>query len=233
MGSPSDLARLWDSLPVGARVAFEEQWAGLAAGGLPCGSSVVDADGRVVASGRNYAYDPAGTVETRARYALQHNRLAHAELNALACIPTEIDHATLTIWTTQHPCSMCAAAMAFIGVGRVRFVADDPSDAAPPELIAATRSGIPYQSLGDPLWWTVSNLLFLHNSALQTGEEARNLRMNRDRYPALIALTLDLARDDALGEAGRRGITLPIALDAHYSALQRVAEHAPNATPPR
>lgn len=161
MGSSSDLARLWDSLPVGARVAFEEQWAGLAAGGLPCGSSVVDADSRVVASGRNYAYDPAGAVETRARYALQHNRLAHAELNALACIPTEIDHATLTLWTTQHPCSMCAAAMAFIGIGRVRFVADDPSDDAPPEVIAAPRGRIPYQSLGDPLWWTVSNLLFL------------------------------------------------------------------------
>lgn len=57
--------------------------------------------------------------------------------------------------------------------------------------------------------------------------------MNRDRYPALIALTLELARDDALGEAARWGITLPIALDAHYSALQRVAAHAPNATPPR
>jgi len=42
--------------------------------------------------------------------ALQHNRLAHAELNALARIGTEAEHQALTLWSTQHPCSMCAAA---------------------------------------------------------------------------------------------------------------------------
>jgi tRNA(Arg) A34 adenosine deaminase TadA len=84
----ADLARAWDALPTGARVAFEEQWAGVGAGALPCGSAIVDAQGRIVASGRNYAYDAAGAIETRVRYPLQHNRLAHAELNALACLPT-------------------------------------------------------------------------------------------------------------------------------------------------
>lgn len=227
MHSTSDLTQSWIALPIGARASLVEQWAGLAAGGLPCGSAVVEASGSVAAVGRNHAYDPVGVIETRARYALQHTRLAHAELNALACVPTGADHATLTLWTTQHPCSMCAAALAFVGVGRVCFVADDPSDDASPADIAASRRGLPYQSLGDPLWWTISNLLFLYNSAVQAGADARNLRMNRARYPELVELTIDLARHDALGEAARSETALPIALGAYHAAIARVAEHAP------
>lgn len=230
MSAANDLTRLWSALPTGARVAFEEQWAGLAAGGLPCGSAVLDASGSVVASGRNHAYDPAAGIETRARYPLQYNRLAHAELNALACIPTAADHAPFTLWTTQHPCAMCAAALAFVGIGRVRFIADDPSDHTPPERIVASRGGVPYQALGDPFWWTVSNLLFLYNSAVLAGEDASNLKLNRDRYPELVHLALDLARRDALGTTARSGTALPVALGPHYSAVAAVAAHAPTSS---
>lgn len=223
----NDLTPSWAALPTGARVALEEQWAGLAAGGLPCGSAVIDTRDRVVASGRNHAYERAGGIDTRVRYPLQQNRLAHAELNALACISTEADHAPLTLWTTQHPCAMCAAALAFVGIGQVRFIADDPSDHSRPERIVASRGGVPYQALGDPLWWTISNLLFLYNAAMLTGENARNLRTNHDRYPELVNLTLDLAQRDALGEAARSGTTLPVAVGAHYPVVERVAAHAP------
>lgn len=136
-------------MPVGARVALEEQWAGLAADGRPCGAAIVAADGTVVASGRNHAYDLPG--DDAARYPLRHNRLAHAELDALALLPTERDHAPLTLWSTQHPCATCAAAIAFVGIGQVRFVADDPSDDATPTQIAATRGAVPYRPLGEPL----------------------------------------------------------------------------------
>ena len=137
------LEQYWTELPAGARAAIEQQWAGLAAGGLPCGAAVVDAAGKVIAVGRNHAYDRAGGVETRLRYPLHHNRLAHAELNALAVIETETDHAALTLWTTQHPCLMCAAALRFVGIGKVSFVADDPSDDSPG--VAATRGAVPYE----------------------------------------------------------------------------------------
>ena len=227
------MIQAWEALPLAARVAFEEQWAGLAVGGLPCGSAIVDMNGVVIASGRNHAYDPAGTIETRARYPLQHNRLAHAELNALACVATEADHAALTLWTTQHPCAMCAAAFAFVGVGQVRDIADDPSDDSPPEQIVASRNGVPYQSPGDPLWWTVANVLFLYNSAVQAGEQARNLRLNHDRYPALVALTLDLARVDTLGTASRSGVALPIAIGPHLAEFARVVRTRPASPEPR
>src|SRR5262249_59235015 len=119
--------------------------------------------------------DPPGGLETREHSPLQHTPLAHAELNALALVPTEVEPAGLTLWTTQHPCMMCAAACQFIGIGKVCYIADDPSDHAAPEAIAATRGHVPYAGLRLPLWWTVSNVIFLYNTALRRGSEAGNL----------------------------------------------------------
>lgn len=226
MNADNTLVLAWDILPEGARSAFQEQWAGLAAGGLPCGSAIVDARGNVVASGRNHAYDRVGEIETRIQYPLQHNRLAHAELNAMARVPTEADHATLTLWTTQHPCSMCAAAIAFVGIGQVHFIADDPSDSSPAERIVTSRTEVEYQALDDPLWWTVSNLLFLYNSAVLEGGRARNIARNREIRRELVALTLELAKDDVLGRDARSGTTLTMALTPLESDIRRVAKEA-------
>lgn len=222
--SERGLIGAWNALPLGARTAFEQQWAGLAAGGLPCGSAVVSADGIVVAAGRNHAYDEAGGIETRALSPLQHTRLAHAEFNAIAKVPTEIDPEQLTLWSTQHPCAMCAAAVRFVGIGAVYFIADDPSDDSSPEAIVATRRGVNYQALGDSFWWTVSNLLFLYTSAVQKGENARSLRLNQARYPDLVRLTLALAKEDVLGRPARSRKELPFALSPHAEAITRVSQ---------
>jgi tRNA(Arg) A34 adenosine deaminase TadA len=221
------LEQSWADLPLVARAAVEQQWAGLAAGGLPCGAAVIDASGHIIAIGRNHAYDPAGAIETRLPPPLQHNRLAHAELNALALIPTETDHATLTLWTTHHPCLMCAAALQFVGIGKVGFIADDPSDDSPSGAIVARRGSIRYEHLANPLWWTICNVLFLYTSAVQHGENARNLKLNRARYPELVALTIELAQGDSLGHAARTGAALVPTLRSHKSALARVAELLP------
>lgn len=228
----SDLEHAWDALPNGARAALEEQWKGLAAGALPCGAAIVDAQGQVVAASRNHAYDLAGDLASRAEFALQHTRIAHAEMNALAHIATEVDHASLTLWSTQHPCLMCAAAIKFIGVGRVHFVADDPSDGSSAAEIEATRRGVSYEPLGDPLWWTISNLLFLYNSTVRDGEKSRNLVLNRDRYPGLVKLVRGLAGTDALGAAAQAGMALPAALASYSAALKEVPRFAPQSPAP-
>jgi len=57
------------------------------------------------------------------------------------------------------------------------------------------------------------------------------LTLNRDRYPELVNLTLDLATLDALGTAARAGATLPVALDAHRPDFERVATSAPQTSP--
>jgi tRNA(Arg) A34 adenosine deaminase TadA len=217
------MATRWQSLPLGARAAFEEQWDALAAGGLPCGAAVVDADGQVIARGRNHVYDPAGSRASQTRYPLQATRLAHAEMNALAGVRTDADHETLTLWTTQHPCAMCTAAVAFVGIGSVRFIADDPSDDDSGEVIAVRRAGVRYEPLGDSFWQTASNLLFLYASAVRFGEQAGNIRQNRDRHPTLVSLTLQLAATDALGEAARAEQTLLDALDPYFAEISAIA----------
>lgn len=209
-------------------MAFEQQWAGLAAGGLPCGSAIVRADGSVVAVGRNHAYDSAGETGTRLSSPLQHTRLAHAEMNTIAKIPTEVNHAQLTLWSTQHPCAMCAAAIRFVGIGAVVFIADDPSDDSSAEAIATTRRGVNYRGCGDPFWWTVSNLLFLYTDAVKRGEGSGNIRLNQARYPELVRLTLDLAKHDSLGAPARSGTDLPTALEPHENVLVHASRYAPH-----
>jgi tRNA(Arg) A34 adenosine deaminase TadA len=220
MTDESELLDAWNQLALGARIAFAQQWLGLATGGLPCGSSILDDHGQVVALGRNHVYD---LPEQTSHSPLQYTRVAHAEINALAAVPYNQEPAYLTLWTTQHPCIMCTAALRFIGIGKVCYIADDPSDVSPLEDIVASRGTIAYEALGDRLWWTVSNLLFLYNSAVKQGEEARNLRINRDHYPALVDLVLEITRDDALGRAARAGKELPQALLPHYTAILSVA----------
>ncbi|GLV55636.1 hypothetical protein KDH_24800 [Dictyobacter sp. S3.2.2.5] len=204
-------------------MAFGQQWMGLAAGGLPCGSSILDDQGQVVALGRNHVYDLPDKANTSATSPLQYTRVAHAEINALALVPSDREPQKLILWTTQHPCIMCAAALRFIGIGKVYYIADDPSDRSPFSNIIASRGNITYKALGDKLWWMVSNLLFLYNSAVERGKDANNLRKNRDRYPELVQLVLQIAKDDPLGQAARAGIELPQALLPYYPTILQAA----------
>lgn len=56
--------------------------------------------------------------------------------------------------------------------------------------------------------------------------------MNRERYPELIALTLEWAKADTLASAARSGATLPAALGPHLSQLVRVAAARPRLLEP-
>src|SRR5215470_12222804 len=179
MASESDLLDRWNQLALGGRVALGQQWMGLAAGGLPCGSSILNDQEQIVAVGRNHVYDLPEKANTPTTSPLQYTRVAHAEINALALVPSNREPKLLILWTTQHPCIMCAAALRFIGIGKVWYIADDPSDDSPSRDIIASRGNIPYEALGERLWWTVSNLLFLYTPAVKQGEDANNLRKNR------------------------------------------------------
>jgi len=126
MTNESNLLDACNQLALGARIAFGQQWMGLAAGGLPCGSSILNDQERIVAVGRNHVYDLPEKAHTSTSSPLQYTRVAHAEINALALVPSNIEPQLLTLWTTQHPCTMCAAALRFIGIGKVWYIADDP-----------------------------------------------------------------------------------------------------------
>lgn len=223
------IAERWAALPAGAQATLQEQWLGLAAGGLPAGAAITDAGGQLLARGRNYSYDPAGELATRQQYPLQHSRLAHAEMNALALLSTETEHNSLTLWASQHPCAMCAAAIAFTDIGKVIYLADDPADDSTLELRQQRRDGIHYQPYADPLWWAVSNLLLLYLPTALHGVHSSLIRMNTARYPALVQLTLQLAQVKALHAPARSGATLPEALQPFAAELDALAAAVPPA----
>ncbi len=175
-------------LPVGAWRALEKAHEAVASNGLPCGAALVDDAGVVVSEGRCSAFDlreggtePLGTTP-----------LGHAEMNVLAAVPTSRDLSDVTLWSTQQPCSMCTAALDFVGVGSVRYLAADPafqgtSDPRAGQILDPTASE---QDL-EP-WAILGNALFLQGSLGRYGTEGgavvRNLATEPETAELAIAL---------------------------------------------
>ena len=164
--------REWQQAPVGVRRSLELAHQALRAGGLPVGAAILDDSAHVIAEGRNHCYDPPSGDDP-----LQGTPLAHAEMNALARIPTDTDLSVCTLWSTHRPCSMCAAACAFTGVGEVHFLAPDPSDAdaSDPEDV-------------DDRWAVLANVLFLAGVSRYSGPDAPMIGRAWLREPETAAL---------------------------------------------
>jgi tRNA(adenine34) deaminase len=116
-----DFAAAWATLEPAFQEAMELAWRSLSGGTIGVGSVITDSDGNIVARGRNRVYDSPGGDGI-----LQGNRLAHAEMNALAEIATDYSLADCTLWSTQQPCVLCSSAAVMCFVGTVRFLAADP-----------------------------------------------------------------------------------------------------------
>jgi tRNA(adenine34) deaminase len=101
-GKVLSMAFDFDSLdhPFFMREALNEAAAAMRAGERPIGAVIVH-DGRIVGRGR-------------AEHEGRHNRLAHAELNALLATATSLydhPHENGVIYTTLEPCEMCLGAI--------------------------------------------------------------------------------------------------------------------------
>ena len=175
------------------------------AGGLPVGSVLVSREGEHVSEGRNHAYDPPGGPDR-----LQRTPIAHAEMNALAGVDTTADLGTMTLWSSHQPCLMCAAACEFTGVGRVVFIAPDPSDDA---------NGDDPDNI-EPEWIVVANLLFLSGVAAYSGPSAPALVRARQREPELTGL-MRLTGDSTLRQPFLLDALRPAWPDIQAAARQR------------
>lgn len=208
----------WAALPAGGRSALTAQWVGLAHRALPCGAAITDPSGDVIAAGRNAAYDQRSGANP-----LERSRVAHAELNAIAVVDTDIDHSGLVLWATQHPCAMCAAAVAFTGIGRVVFLSDDPTDWSSAAERADTRGAVPYEALDAPEWEAVTSVLFLYTGAVLRGAGDGNIGLSRRTGDAKADLVLELAASDSLGRAANDGRTLTDAIAPHWDRLSALS----------
>ncbi|MGV9268933.1 nucleoside deaminase [Kitasatospora sp. NPDC003701] len=164
MGSTGGFDASWAALAPAARRCLEPAHRSWLDGGLPVGAVLADADGVIVTEGRNRAHDPPGGADP-----LQGAPLAHAELNALARARTPWDLAVHTLWSSHQPCGMCAAALAFTGVGTVRYLAPDPW------AVGAGR-GAEVATAGPGWAEVVANLLFLADAVRVGGPDHRTVR---------------------------------------------------------
>ena len=100
-------------------MCFEGAWEAFRAGTIPVGAAVAGADGAIVARGRNRTFDPPGQ-------GLSGSRLAHAEVDALAQLPTSARYEDHVLYSTLEPCLLCVAATLHATVGRIEYAAADP-----------------------------------------------------------------------------------------------------------
>jgi tRNA(adenine34) deaminase len=110
----------WDDLALPWREALRLAWEAYGAGTIPVGAVVTDAEGDLLARGRNRMFDedaPPGQIFG--------SRVAHAEINALVGLGTDRRYFDCTLWTTLEPCAQCIGAAWLSTIGRVVFAATD------------------------------------------------------------------------------------------------------------
>src|SRR5687767_14489485 len=96
------LGNLWAALAPPFQAAVEEAWSAYCAGSLPHGAAVADAQGHVLARGRNRVYErqPGGG----STLVLHGHPLAHAEVNALMALDyASVDVRSCVLYATTEP----------------------------------------------------------------------------------------------------------------------------------
>jgi len=112
---------MWDELAPPWRACVEEAWAAYRAGSLPIGAAITDAEGRILARGRNRIFEASAPPGL-----LAGSRLAHAEMNALLALDwAAADPRACVLYTTTEPCPLCAGAVRMTRLRRVRYAARD------------------------------------------------------------------------------------------------------------
>ena len=198
------------------RECFELAWEAFRAGTIPVGAVVADSSGVIVARGRNRIFEASAPPGQ-----LAGTYIAHAELNALAGLPSlptrdgQGPYARHTLYTTLEPCALCVGAALMVMIGNIHFASRDhygggaalrlenPHTARLPLAIEGPLNG----SLGD-----LGELLHLAHF-LWRKPDSHVLAAYRETSPELVALAerLDLMTaalggasiDDALAQLER------------------------------
>jgi tRNA(Arg) A34 adenosine deaminase TadA len=209
----------------GFRRSLEGAYQSLVAGGLGVGAALTDTDERILAAGRNRAYDPPGGDDI-----LQGNPLAHAEMNVLARVRTGQDLATATLWSTQQPCGMCTATAEFTRVGTVRYLARDPWAIASNQ--PSGRDTARFIGPADGIWLVVANVFFLLSIASSRGLEHPTVAGNRVLEPETTAVIIELVAGGQPAHTLTRGRSMSVMLTELWDRLvaasqRRVSRLAP------
>jgi tRNA(adenine34) deaminase len=112
---------MWESLDKPWQRAFELAWESYTKDTIPIGAVITDADGNVIAEGRNRIFDKCSTNPLAGTY------MAHAEMTAMIQLK-EADHPDVKsymLYTTMEPCPMCFGTMLMVHICHLRYAARD------------------------------------------------------------------------------------------------------------
>ncbi len=219
---------LWETLAGPWRVCLTLAWEGYRHGSLPIAAVVVDADGVVVARGRNRLRDAAyGDGEPNA---LHRHPLAHAEVNALLAFPFgERSAAGCTLLATTEPCPLCVGAVRMSGVKRLVYASRDPWAGCSKmfETVPYLRSGgTEVASLaGSPLETVLVALQIDAHLRVERSPEshAQFLNVYREVVPVGVAAGARLVASDALLTLARAGAGVQEAVAVIEQAIADVS----------
>jgi tRNA(Arg) A34 adenosine deaminase TadA len=225
-------------LPAPFQRCLELAWESCARGTIGVGAVITDEHDAIVAEGRNRIFDRSGGTSV-----LQGTRIAHAEMNALACTKSGAPLDRCTLWTSLQPCLMCASAAVLAGVGTVRYLAPDPlffGIESIPDLNAFTRRRWPsYHGPHEAEWAIVAGVIAHHLLAFW---EPNGLAMAAltEHESETATLLRSVVEERLVIDAATRGETLeslleclwPRAVEAHarrsaVAGSATVAEEAP------
>lgn len=176
-------------------------------GSLPIGAAIVDANGEIIAVGRNRLAEPhTDAPHLPGTPYLTGTPLAHAEINALLQMGYDRPDPRPTLYTTTEPCPLCMGAARMAGVGRVVFAARDVWAGA-----ASMAESVPYLArlgptvegpepqLEEPL---VAWLLAHDAPAYRSGPFVDAWR---ERFPWALAAGHRLSEEGALRAVAKQG----------------------------
>ncbi|MEM7288250.1 MAG: nucleoside deaminase [Actinomycetota bacterium] len=187
---------------------FELAWQSCAAGTIGVGARLVGEDGSVLADGSNGLFaDAVGP--------LRGNKIAHAEMNALAQIDAATDLTRATLYTSLEPCFMCAGAVLLSRVGRVEVAARDPYMEGASALPTADHGMTDIAErvfLDRPEWTVLSRVFSLHAVFFwMSGSDA--VASAHSTEPKIAPLVAELVVDNTVAALAEAGAGVEAAID--------------------
>lgn len=209
----------FEQLPEPWRVALAEAWASWSAGSAGVGAVITDADGAIVATGRNRMLDARTEPGV-----LASTFLAHAEMNALARLPLGSTE-QLTMWTTFEPCLMCASAIVQSRIPRLHYATADPVFDGMHDWFAAlpfASDRLPERAELGGRVGAFAHVLHVSWLSFWVGE-GPVLDAHRRLRPAHLDVALEVVQAGELARLASAGATVADALDALWEPLEQLA----------
>ncbi|MBU2611982.1 MAG: nucleoside deaminase [Chloroflexi bacterium] len=113
---------MWHSLTPPWQACLELAWEAYCDGTVAIGALITNADGDILARGRNRIHG-----SSNGDGYIRHNPLAHAEINALLTLDYQAHNPhTCILYTTTEPCPMCMGMFYMSGIRTLHYACRDP-----------------------------------------------------------------------------------------------------------